>query len=91
MADSSVPHTGAPAVHVDRISGHERWGKERKALDVVPVHVAKKEVHLHRQLAEELLAEATESRTAVKHEDAVAAANFHAARVAADPLGGRTR
>jgi hypothetical protein len=69
---------------VEHVARDERGLEERKALDVVPVHVAEEHVGRQRHLVQELLAEQAQPCAAVEDEDRFAQAQLDAARVAAD-------
>ena len=79
------------AVEVDDVPRHERGIEEREALDVIPVHVAEEEMRSDRHVLQQRLAEEAQARAAVEDEEELARPHFHAARVAADADGVRSR
>src|SRR5271170_7273559 len=73
--------------HWDHIQGIPFFDKKRNSLDVIPMIVGQKNVGLKTAMAElpqELLAQRTKTRAAIKNDDfAFCAADLHAGRVAA--------
>jgi hypothetical protein len=72
------------AIQVNRISGDERRIEERKALNVIPMHVAEEDVRGERHLLEKLLAQQPKAGAAVENQEQLAGAHFDAAGVASD-------
>jgi hypothetical protein len=83
----------AAAVQVDLVARDEGRGKEREALDVIPVDVAEEQKSLDGHLAQQLLPEHAQPRAAIEDDDVLAAAHLEAAGVAAhlDGIGARGR
>jgi hypothetical protein len=68
---------------MDDVLADKRRRKERKALDVVPMHMAKEKPRFDGHLGKQTLAQQPQSRAAIQNDQCVAGPNLIAARIAA--------
>ncbi len=79
------------AVHVKAIALDERGREKGKALDVIPMHVAEKDMGDHRTLIRQALSEQAHAGAAVQDDQGLAAPHLDTARVPSDLDCVRTR
>jgi hypothetical protein len=75
---------------MEDVARDERWFKEWKALDMVPMHMAKKHVRRDGQLPQQLLAEKAQTGSAVEYQTRGARLHFDTTRIPTDQFGANT-